>query len=179
MLNYTDYLPLEWRPCTAPVEGGKQRMTTNLYVLEAVAAVEEHPLERLHEEQPELHQALHRLDAKLQLLMDMVARLLRREDHLPRHFPVRMAVEMIEVAAGIDGMTVGAEGVLHLHLHPAIPAALMLPGRIIGEAHDGDGHWLQFQPASLSEPEIEALSRHVFRHHRRSIAAARQGASSD
>ncbi|MEQ9394063.1 PilZ domain-containing protein [Haliea sp.] len=177
MLNYPDRLPLEWVPGATPEVDEKQRITTNLYLLEAVSAIEEHSLDRISEEQPELHQELHRLDAKLHLLLDMVARLLRSHDRLPRSRAVRVAVELIEIEAGGADMVVGAEGVLHLHLHPAIPAALLLPGRITGTARDEDGEWLQFQPGELSDPELEALSRHVFRHHRRNIAAARQGST--
>lgn len=178
MLNYADRLPLEWITGATPEVDEKQRATTNLYVLEAVSAIEEHSLDRVSEEQPELHQELHRLDAKLHLLLDMVARLLRSHDRLPQPHAVRVAVELIEIEAGTANMADGAEGVLHLHLHPAIPAALLLPGRITGTVRGEEGDWLQFQPGELSAPELEALSRHVFRHHRRSIAAARQGVPS-
>lgn len=179
MLNYTDHLPLEWTPQGHVAVDDTQRLTTNLYVLEAVAAVEDNASDRLHEEQPELHLELQRLDAKLQLLLDMVARLLSRDGRFPRRHTVRIAVDRIDIAAGMDGMAVGDEGVLYLHLHPAIPVPLLLPGAIVDDTRDDAGQWLHFQPDSLSEAESEALSRHVFRHHRRSIAAARQAETGD
>lgn len=179
MLSYPDRLPLEWVPGAGQEVDDKQRVTTNLYVLEAVSAIEEHSLDRISEDQPELHQELHRLDAKLHLLLDMVARLLRSHDRLPQSRAVRVAVEQIEIEAGSADMDVGVEGVLHLHLHSAIPAALLLPGQITGSVRDDEGEWLQFRLGDLSDPEREALSRHVFRHHRRSIAAARHGTAFD
>lgn len=179
MLNYSDYLPLEWTPGDRAVADDKQRVATNLYVLEAVAAVEDNVPGRLHEEQPELQLELQRLDAKLQLLMDMVARLLRRDESFPQRHAVRIAVDLIEVAGDLPGMSIGAEGLLSLHLHPAIPAALQLSGRVVDDTRDDEGHWLHFQAGSLSDPEKEALSRHVFRHHRRGIAAARQAGPPD
>lgn len=194
VLNYTDYLPLEWTP-GAPVDGNKadgesvdpdsveldnkQRVATNLYVLEAVASVEDNVPGRLHEEQPELQQELQRMDAKLQLLMDMVARLLRRDERFPRRHAVRIAVDLVEVAGDLPDMTIGTEGILSLHLHPAIPAALQLFGSVVDDVRDDEGHWLHFQPGLLSDAEKEAVARHVFRHHRRGIAAARQAAPPD
>ena len=180
MISYTDHLPLEWASGEAlgPL-ADKQQIATNLYVLAAVAAVEDNAPGRLQEEQPELQQELQRLDAKLQLLMDMVARLLRREESFPQRHPVRLAVDLIEVAGDLPGMSMGAEGTLSLYLHPAIPAPLQLFGRVMDEARDDEGHWLHFRAGLLSDPEKEALSRHVFRHHRRGIAAARQSGPSD
>lgn len=179
MVNYQDHLPLEWVPGAAAAVDDRQRRTTNLYVLEAVAAVEDRAPDHLHEEQPELHSELQRIDAKLQLLMDMVARLLRRDEQFPERYAVRIAVELIEVMSGLPGMTPGSEGVLYLHLHPAIPAPLLLPGRITDKAEDGEELWMHFTPMPLSESENEAFARHVFRHHRRGIAASRQGGPLD
>lgn len=177
MLNYTDRLPLDWSPGAAASSGETQRAATNLYVLEAVAAIEEQSRDRLADDQAELHQELHRLDAKIQLLLDMVARLLRSHDRLPREHLLHIAVDAIDVCTEAD-IAVGDEGTLHLHLHPAIPAALMLRGRITAESEDSDGRWLRFELTPLAGLEAEAMSRHVFRHHRRSIAAARQASDS-
>lgn len=183
MVSYRDYLPLEWFAGDLSQIDDRERLTTNLYVLEAVAAVEDKAPDHLHEEQPELHLELQRLDAKLQLLMDMVARLLRRDERFPGRCALRLAVELIEIGCGksdappLPDMVVASDGVLHLHLHPAIPAPLLLPGRIIDETRDDEGRWLRFRPLALSTPESEALSRHVFRHHRRDVAAARQSVS--
>ena len=72
------------------------------------------------------------------------------------------------------GPDVGDSGVLSLYLHPAIPMPLLLPGHMVDSIEDDAGQWLRFEPAALSEAESDALARHVFRHHRRGIAAARQ-----
>ena len=177
MLSYSDYLPLEWTPGEQTGVDDKQRVATNIHVLSAAASVEENVPGRLQEEQPELQQELQRLDAKLQLLMDMVARLLSRDERFPQQHAVRISVDQIEVAAGLPGMTFGTEGILSLHIHPAIPAPLQFYGSVVDDTRDDDGHWLHFQPGLLSDAEKEALSRHVFRHHRRGIAAARQAGS--
>ncbi|PLW83979.1 hypothetical protein CWI75_01095 [Kineobactrum sediminis] len=177
MLNYSDRLPLDWSPGLTANAGDTQRAATNLYVLEAVAAIEEQSRDRLVEDQAELHQELHRLDAKVQLLLDMVARLLRSHDRLPREHLVRVAVDAIDVCTQAE-IAVGDEGTLSLHLHPAIPAALILEGRFTAESEDVDGRWLRFELVPLAGLEAEAMSRHVFRHHRRSIAAARQASIS-
>lgn len=172
MLCYQDELPLRWIAGEVSL-GDRERRNSNSYVLEVVAAVEEHPLERGTDEQQDLFQELARLDAKLQLLMEMVARLLQERDDVPGKRVVRIGVERVDIAPGDSSMAAGTEGLLRLYLHPAIPTPLLLPGRLLGEVEEDGGRWLRFEPFPLSEGESEALSRHVFRHHRRSIAASR------
>lgn len=178
MVHYEDRLPLIWVAKLPDEESGRHHLeTTNLYVLDGVAAVEEMSAERFKEEQPELHQELSRLDAKLHLVLDMVARLLHREQQLPEARPVRVSAHCLEFPAEDDETEPDQRGTLRLHLHPAIPAPLALPGTIVEVRERDDQRWVRFEPDKLSQTLKDALSRHVFRHHRRMVAAARRDSS--
>ena len=175
MLDYLDELPLAWS-ADAPDADAHQRSISNVYALEAVAAVEEHGAEGFHEEQSELQQELRRLDAKVQLLLDMVARLLQDAGRFPERHPVRVTVDYVDIAADAFSAAIGDTGLLALQLHPAIPAPLQLRGQLAETVEDAGGRWLRFRPdPPLAGAEHEALARHIFRHHRRSIAASRRG----
>ncbi|QOC21211.1 PilZ domain-containing protein [Wenzhouxiangella sp. AB-CW3] len=175
MVHYEDRLPLSWIMERPDSDLDRHHLeSTNLSILNGVAAVEELPIERLKEEQPELHQELARLDAKLHLVLDMVARLLEREEARPESRLVRLSVDAMDFADPEHEFEVGQRGTLRLHLHPAIPAPLALPGAIEEDCeHDGK-RWLRFKPDTMPQPLRDALSRHIFRHHRRMVAAARR-----
>lgn len=180
MVSYEDRLPLKWEPGDASeARDDSERDRANVHVLESAAAVEEKPSERLSEEYPEIHQELRRLDAKLHVLMSMVARLLRDEADDAACRPVRIALKSLEFRAETGEAPVGEAGTLRLQIHPAVPAQLVMSGRITGETRHEDGRWVSFEPGHLSRSLRNALSRHVFRHHRRQVAAGRRPPASD
>lgn len=175
MVSYEDSLPLEWLPSQGPTDpSSPETERDNLFVLEAAAAVEESPGERLSEEHYELHQELRRLDAKIQVLMNMTARLLRRDEPAIPARPVRVALKAIEFRAEPGEADDGQTGTLRLQIHPAVPTPLSLQGRLVDAFESDDGRWVRFEADRLSESLRDALSRHVFRHHRRQVAASRR-----
>lgn len=180
MVSYEDRLPLKWEP-TAPGESCKEaeRDHANLYVLESAAAVEEKPSERLSEDYPEIQQELRRLDAKLHVLMGMVARLLQEEAVSESARPVRISLKAVEFRADVDEVAVADSGAIRLQIHTAVPAPLVMNGRITDEFERDDGRWVRFEPGGLSHSLRNALSRHVFRHHRRQVAASRREPAPD
>jgi hypothetical protein len=171
MVVYEDTLPLSWLPGRA---SAAESEAANLIVLESVAAVEEGPAERLSEEHPEIQHELRRLDARLQLLIDMVARLLHDEEALESACRVRIGLKRIEFPATAGELPVGEEGVLTLQIHPAVPARLALHGHICADCEQDQQRWVSFEPDQMSESLRDALSRHVFRHHRRQVAATKR-----
>lgn len=180
MVSYEDRLPLKWEP-SGP-EGLREepgRNRANLFVLETAAAVEDKPAERLSEEHPEIQQELRRLDAKLHVLMEMVARLLKEDAASGTPRPIRIALKTLEFRADADEVGVGEKGAVRLQIQPAVPAPLVIAGTITDEfEHDGK-RWVRFEPEHLPDTLRDALSRHVFRHHRRQVAASRRDTPSE
>ncbi len=114
-------------------------------------------------------QALQRIDAKLNLILEMLGRLARRgSDPLPL---IRMRWSRHGVALQPPFGTVATErGFLLLQPVDWLPQQIELPVQRL--AADGDLLYLRFDPLPL---DLEAaIERHLFRLHRRQIAAARR-----
>lgn len=112
--------------------------------------------------------ALHRIEARLDLLTALVARLAQQGADPWR--TVRWSalgariVDAGEVAAG-------TRGVFRIQPCDWVPEPLQLPATVL--AVGADGAWLRFEP--LSPGLVQALERHLFRVHRREIAGRRGG----
>ena len=180
MVRYEDRLYLMWCPGEVP-EGERVRLeTSGEYVLEAVASIEEHRPSQLAEEQPELHQELARLDSKLQLVLELVAQMRggdMKAETMSRGFLV-FAADRIEFETLGESVEAGQEGVLKVVLHPSIPEPLGVPGRVTDVGEQAGRQMAVLEPVERHWSYREALSRHVFRHHRRQVAAARRAGTS-
>ncbi|MCZ8129741.1 MAG: PilZ domain-containing protein [Steroidobacteraceae bacterium] len=176
-LAYEDALPLGMAPCDEPVGGPALAgyNAENLEVLVADASLDPRAPHRdkKADDDHQLAEELQRLEFKINVLIQLVSRLLRRDATLPAVRPIRLYADGIE---WLERGTVPAEGshaVLNLHVSHQIPQPLLLPGRVVGFRDDAQGRWVQFAFAGLTPAVHELLSRLIFRHHRRAIAGAR------
>lgn len=176
-IAYEGVLPLAWTPLPQPpADAALARcFETALTVLGVVAARDErHRAEGTEDGAPSPELAW--MDAKLNLLLELVGTLLAREQALP---PVRaLRLNAHGVAWADDAPPpVGARGIVALHLDacPAVP--LRLPGRVAPRGPGDSRCVVLFH--DLPAPLQEALERLVFRDHRRRIAEARQAARGD
>ncbi|MEE4297455.1 MAG: PilZ domain-containing protein [Wenzhouxiangella sp.] len=175
MIDYEDRLVVAWEVDeTLGEQDMAQLEGSNLAVLQGVAAVEEGGSHRLREEQPELYQEIERLNARLDLLIDMVGRLNaeQREEGATRR--VRLAVDHVEFVATPQDAEPGQNGCLNLQLHMSVPEPLRLPGQVVSERTDqANRRWVRFEPFAMSTRLHDALDQLIFRHHRRTIAEQR------
>lgn len=176
-IAYEGVLPLAWTPLPQPpTDAALARcFETDLTVLGVVAARDErHRTEAAEDGAPSPE--LVGIDAKLNLLLELVGTLLAREHTLP---PLRaLRLNAHGVAWGDDAPPpAGAHGIVALHLDacPAVP--LRLPGRVAPRAPGDTRCVVLFR--ELPAPLQEALERLVFRDHRRRIAEVRQAARGD
>jgi hypothetical protein len=150
--------------------------TSGETLLRALAVIEDGARSEAHAglepEQPADH-AVHRIEAKLDLLTLLVASVHASDDSDPLvalQWSARGACLAVEqaVAPGTSG---------HFRVRPAdwLPSPLLLPATVIACETDASGAmraWLRFDQLS---PALEAaLERHLFRIHRRSIAESRR-----
>lgn len=126
----------------------------------------------LEPEQPADH-AMHRIEAKLDLLTLLVAGISASEHDDP---PRALRWSARGACIAVDGVvTPGTSG--HFRVRPGdwLPTALRLPATVIACDTDPGGAarvWLRFEPMPAA---LEAaLERHLFRIHRRSIAESRR-----
>jgi len=152
-------------------EDKPRRDRRNACVLALELAGDESSLER-GEDAAALGAELQRLDAKLNVTLELLGRVLEQQLQLPA--PVRMRFNAYGVEwLGDDGAQPGETVIVAIHL-PACPALpLELEARIAAPLEAG---WTAAFFVALPESFVEAFERLVFRAHRREVAlsAARE-----
>ena len=125
----------------------------------------------LHETEPE-QAHLQKLDAKIDLMLHLLAQSLQGNRPLPQAMPVELGPEIVSWQEMGTAPTVGDTVVLGLYLSPGLPLPLKLPAHITASA---DGR-VSAQLADLGEDLGEFWQQWVFRQHRRDIHAQRPAA---
>lgn len=170
-LACTEHRPLQFLPGaidTGLSHGHLQRAEA---LLRALAVVEDGRVEEPEEHTP-ADLALHRIEAKLDLLTTLVAALAKRDRDDPVQ-PLRWSAQgaCVPFTTAVEAGSTG-----HLRVQPAdwLPEPMLLPGTVLACEPGTDSPyalWLRFGP--LSPPLEQALERHLFRVHRREIAERR------
>ena len=171
-LSYRDRIPLACLAlATAPTPAELAHWQDhNLRLLAALALLEERP--RRGDADEPLSLEVERLHLKFDLLLEMLAVLLRQQQPLPPPRSVRIAPEGIVWQT--DGREeAGSPVLLQLHLHPGLPSPLLWPAQLL--AADAGETSARLLPRG--EACAAALERHVFTRHRRSVAEARSPAA--
>ncbi len=162
-------LPAEFRLGSAVIRPGSAEM-----LLRSVALVEDSRGED-HDERGESTAQLQRLEAKLDLTMVLLGRLVRQSAQDLDLRPLRWSRRGIRLELGLrTGAATGSLGVIRLQPCEWLPDHIDLPVAVLAEAATGAGAhflWLRFEP--MSDALEMALERHLFRLHRRQIAQAR------
>lgn len=144
----------------------------NANVLVAVAALMDRRVDT-GEDDNALSQEVARLDAKLNVLMEIVNRLLLPQSALPPRISLRF--NGLGAVLPWEGLPpVGQPVLLKLHFDVVRALPLELPGVRQAGPLDGKG-FVAFE--GLSEPVRDEIERLVFRQHRRQVAEARAHAT--
>lgn len=172
-LAFEGELHVEWRPLSAlPTGEALMRLRdANLTVLNLVSAVEEHRADGSDDDTGGAGELV-RLDAKVNLLLELVQRLVAGDQRPPARLAVRFNAHGLSVARTAD--LAGAQWVsVFIHLDACRAMPLELPAQVLA-LPDQARLLLAFQDIG---PAIEeALDRLVFRYHRRQIAIERRSA---
>ena len=164
-------LPAEFRIGSAVIRPG-----TAETLLRSVALVEDTRGDDGHDDRSDATLQVQRLEAKLDLVMVLLGRLVRQTTQdLPLR-PLRWSRRGIRLEQGArSGATPGSMGVIRLQPCDWLPDHIDLPVVIVAEAANGSGaHYLWLRFEGLSDALEMALERHLFRLHRRQIAEARR-----
>ena len=175
-LAYADALPLGFERLERPPEGaalaGMNQECQQVLVADA-SLDEQRPLtEKKTDEEHELAEQLQRVEFKVNVLIQLVARLLDRSSDRPPVRSFRLNAHGVEWLLDGEEVLPGA-GLVSLHVSRHFPQPLRLPGRIVGQHRDGEGSWARFAFEGLTPSVTELLERLVFRHHRRLVAGTR------
>lgn len=163
-------LPLVWRATEALAEEVIQEwMYSNAIMLRALATMEAPPGERDIESTAENDKRMERLEAKLDLTLDLLTKLMARD--MPPSYPATVSAAAIEWTSGA-AQACGA-GVITLFIDPRLPQPLQLPALVVQSTLTDDGHKTVAEFLHLDNETREWLERTVFRRHRRHIQAVR------
>jgi hypothetical protein len=172
-LAYKDVLPLHWQALAAPlaVEVANQYADRNLRVLQACTALEEQgQIEKADDNSAHAVDIL-RLELKVNLLLDLVGRILIANQPRPSAAPIRFNALGASWRADGPQPAAGDMGVLELYLKDCLVEPLRLSGRVQQVSAAGDVKLKYDYPGEAVANLIEKLA---FRRHRRQIADQRQ-----
>ncbi len=175
-LVYEDMLPLFWETR----EDGSQSLNLarvsehNEHVMRCVNLLGEQIKEKIDEES-ESESALMRLDAKVNLLLEMVSNLGRNRIELPSDTLVRLASGGIEWLCKESAPALGGNIWITLHIDSRIPEALKLAASVISVSADQSGTMVVARFTEMGEAVQDQLEKMIFRNHRRMVAQSRSG----
>ncbi|HEX4024347.1 MAG TPA: PilZ domain-containing protein [Steroidobacteraceae bacterium] len=170
-LAYHDVLPVQW--CSREYPLNRFELVgleeSNLLLLQACVALEEKPIRDHGEDAGPLAGELARLDFKLNLVLQLLGRLVLKE-RMPPGTTIRFNAQGASwTAVGVVPAT-GDRGVLRIHLHGSLPQPLELVSIISGV----DGALVKARFEDLPDPVAELIQRLAFLRHRQDVADARK-----
>jgi hypothetical protein len=171
-LAYQDMLPVAWRPLPDQIDPDLAASYTasNVRVLQASTALQEQGLTDKADENSPHSQDLLRLELKINLLLDVVGRILASNQ--PR--PPAVAIRFNALGATFQGAQPlprpGAQGCVEIYLRECVAEPLRLIGRVANVSPGGEIK-VRFLPPG--EAIADLLEKLAFRRHRRQVAGSR------
>lgn len=163
-------LPAQFLPGAVVQRPGSAEM-----LLRSVALVEDARGSDDGDERGEGSLQLQRLEARLDLALVMLGRVLQQSTPMLDSLPLRWSRHglCLQLAAA-SGVAAGSTGVVKLQPAEWLPDSIELPVRVLAEASSADGTQLWLRLDAPGEALAAALERHLFRLHRKQVADARR-----
>jgi hypothetical protein len=174
-VSFAANLPLEWQPLKpASPATIHEWMHTNAVILRALAGMENLVEDKDYEAAGASGKILERVEAKLDLALSLLARLLASREGAPEEQPVVVSADGLEWRTATPP-TLHQDILISLHLNSNLPQPLLLPAKVILVEGSVPANRVQARFQHLSDEAREWLERTVFRHHRRNISRRGQG----
>ena len=170
-LAYNDVLPVQWQPLSRTLDRFEMIGIdeANLLLLQACVAVEEHPARDKNEDLEPLAGELARLDFKLNLVLQLLSKLVAPE-RLAAPTPIQFNALGASWAAIGPAPQPGQRGLLRVQLRSSLPQPLEL----LADVASVSGTTVQVKFHDLPEGTVELIQKLAFLRHRRQIADARK-----
>lgn len=174
-ISFQTSLPLAWEIPVAP-DAATQALwrQDNLALLRALATLESVVTDKERESEQALGKALERMEAKVDIMLSLLARLASRESGLPAPSPLTLAAHRVEWSCPAASLPpTDRQILLKLYLSPKLPEPLRLWVRVATQAVT-PGSAACFCVAEFldEDPEFEEwMTRTLFRYHRRTLQA--------
>jgi hypothetical protein len=166
---YAADLPLSWSVLTQFQPAQAEQWQHNAVTLLRALAVFETPIVEADRDLSSVSgKTMERLEAKLDLVLSMIVRLVQQQDDLPPPRPVILHSNSLEWT---DANVPEPEQLilLSLHLSPHLPQALLIPATVRTVERLDNCARMKADFTHLSQELEEWLERTLFRFHRRSI----------
>jgi len=167
-------LPFAWRPSAESLSLGQSRhVETNLRVLQACLALDDQTSGDKGDDPAPQAADLARLEMKVNLLLDMVGRLLVQTQPRPQPLPLRFNARGASWKGqnvSTTAVSVGDKGVFEIYIHDSLVDPLRVLGRVMRSTQDGT---VEVQFDRSSDAIVNLIDKLVFRRHRRRIADVR------
>ena len=165
-IEYHGLLPLAWQDGQASPQQSADWMRENVTAFHAIAALEGPTHERELDRTSGVDYTTARLEAKMDLMLQWVGKLLLAQHPLPPATAVILGSKTLAWKCPI-ALQPGQFGVLSLYLAPRMPMPLIFPVQIqLCEAGQAQALLLH-----ISEEAQDGLDRTLFRFHRRALQA--------
>ncbi len=163
-------LPAVFEAGATPKRPGSAEM-----LLRSIALVEDARNVDDSDERNENSLQLQRLEARLDLTLVLLGRLLQREAPSAPATPLRWSRHGLRLqCAQLGGFVAGTAGVVSLQPAEWLPDAIELPVVVLAEADTAQGTQLWLRLGGQNEALLAAVERHLFRLHRKQIADSRR-----
>lgn len=174
---YRAALPLAWkRVSTLPSAEIEAQINEANNTLLAMFGVLDERVAEFKGTEPEVIQAIGRLDTKINLVLDLVGELLRRQLSFPKAAPCILSEQGLTwVAHAEQAPEVGELVRVDVYLKTSYPRPLRCWVEVVSRAPEGHGVKIAAHFRAMAEDVRDGLSKLIFRHHRRLIASQRIG----
>jgi len=152
-----------------------QRSGSSEMLLRSIALVEDSRSNEDADERNDSSAQLQRLEARMDLTLVLLGRLLQQSAPTLPALPVRWSRLGLRLdGVQSDSAVTGGSGVIRLQPAEWLPDFIELPVMVLAQAPStaGSSLWLRLQP--VSDALMSALERHLFRLHRKQVADSRR-----
>jgi hypothetical protein len=173
-LIYEDLLPLTWSSIDgeAQVVNSARVSEHNEHVLRCVNLLGEQIKEKLDEE-GETESALVRLEAKVNLILEMLSSLDRARGDTPDTTQVRLAAGGLEWDCKEQPPAEGDTIWIKLNIDNRVPEAMQLAAQVLSVSVEGQQTTVCAKFEQMGEAVQDQLEKMIFRHHRRMVAQSK------
>ncbi len=170
-LIYEAQLPVSW---SRRQEGELlYQADSNIELLRCINILGEQPHIRLDDE-IEHDSGLMRVEAKLDMVLDLLSMLLQKESNRPAASGIRLTAKGLEWVCSDVPPELDAAIWISLYLDPRLPLALQLASKVVSVERDGESrHIVLCQFVELDEGVQQLLEKMIFRYHRRQVAMSK------
>ena len=171
-LAYQDVLPVAWRPLPDQIDPdlAASYAASNVRVLQASTALQEQGSTDKADENSPHAQDLLRIELKINLLLDVVGRILAANQPRPPSVAIRFNALGATFQAAAPLPKPGAQGSVEIFLRECVAEPLRLIGRVAAVSPGGEVK-VRFLPPG--EATADLLEKLAFRRHRRQVAGSR------